>query len=126
MITSPNHAIHHSVSSGLAWRVFVECLPLHHGCLEQDAASPSRYVQTGIRVVSQCHSVTVMLPKVLQRCYTLGAVTLSLNIRLWVTQGLELQALSRLHGKEGRNRVGGGGGEIEHNSYLRVLPSPPA
>lgn len=69
----------------------------------------------------RCHSVTVTLPKVLQRCVP---VTLSLNPRLWVTQGLELQALSRLHGKEGRNRVGGGGGEIEHKSYLRVPPAP--
>lgn len=70
-------------------------MPLHLGCLQQDAANPPRFVQTGYTRHS-C-GVTAMLPKVPQHCVP---VKHPLNTRLWVTQGLELQALFMLHKKD--------------------------
>lgn len=70
-------------------------MPLHLGRLQQDAANPPRFVQTGYTRHS-C-GVTAMLPKVPQHCVP---VKHPLNTRLWVTQGLELQALFMLHKKD--------------------------
>lgn len=75
-------------------------MPLYLGRLQQDAAKPSRFVQTGYTRHS-CF-VTVMLPKVLQHHLPVKHL---LNTRPWVIQSLELQALLMLHKKD---RQGGG------------------
>lgn len=112
---SYNHQPHHPVFSGPAWGVLAECcisMPLHLGRLQQDAANPPRFVQTGY--TSHCCGVPAALPKAPQHC---APVKHPLNTRPWVTQGLELQALLMLHKKDWWSR------DSENKEYLRV-PAP--